>query len=73
MFTGTVPRPERAQFSLVATKGSCVVGLVWPDKIGASEEVWCDCYKGAEVRGRRSGLLIEVSADQRGLAGELRV
>lgn len=46
MFTGTVPGSERAQFSLVATKGSCVVGLVWPDKIRASEEVWCDCYKG---------------------------
>lgn len=49
------------------------MGLVWPDKIGASEEVWCDCYKGSEVRGRRSVLLIEVSADQRRLARELRV
>lgn len=22
------------------------MGLVWPDKIRASEEVWCDRYKG---------------------------
>lgn len=46
MFTGTVPGFERAQHSVVATKGSCVVGLVWPDKIRASKEVWSDCYKG---------------------------
>lgn len=27
-------------------KGGCVVGLLWPDKIRASEEVCSDCYKG---------------------------
>lgn len=37
---------KRAQRSVLATKGSCVVGLVWRDKIWASEEVWSDCYKG---------------------------
>ncbi len=48
VFTGTVPGSERAQCSVVATKGSCVVRLVWSDKIRASEEVWSDCYKGQE-------------------------
>lgn len=27
-------------------KGSCVVGLLWTDKIRASEEVCSDCNKG---------------------------
>lgn len=26
------------------------MGLVWPDKIRASEEVWCDRYKGLRSR-----------------------
>lgn len=46
VFTGTVCGSERAQRSVVATKGSYVVGLVRPDKIRPSEEVWSDCYKG---------------------------
>ena len=73
MFTGTVPGSERAQCSVVATKGSCVVGLVWPDKIRASEEVWSDCYKG--LRSGAGGAVYS-SRYQRikgGVGGEPRV
>lgn len=72
MFTGTVPGSERAQCSVVATKGSCVVGLVWPDKIRASEEVWSDCYKG--LRSGEGGAVYSSKYQRiRGFDGEPRV
>ena len=72
MFTGTVHGSERAQRSVVATKGSCVVGLVLPDKIRASEEVWSDCYK--RLRSGAGGAVYSSRYQRiRGFAGEPRV
>lgn len=65
MFIGAVPG------SVVATKGSCVVGLVWPDKIRASEEVWSDCYKG--LRSGAGGAVQQGIRGSGGFGGELCV